>query len=411
MKAEDWGTSKVSGFFGAFFGGTGSGIKNAFKNAGKWALIGAGVGGLIGLLPGAIIGGLLGAAFGGILGYIGGETLAKSFDGIGAWFQKQFDKLILGPIKAVWDFIAPDWAKSVTDTMQWSDLLPPGLTKLFNGEYFTFDMPEFTWTDIFPGFLVDFFTNVTKVVGATSWSWMDLLPPFLTKFFTGAYAPGKEEFKWQDLVPEFIWKVIEVAKTAWADTPFTWRRAFQLNGPVLVASAAPAATKSDINFGTKSIQENSPVCVNPSMILRMKVGTKLLHVNGVSAHAVFATSITFQINSGTKSCHLNSSLPGAYAPVKNFVRNGGNRSIQLQDVAPTTLVTLVKKSTRNPGNISVQVNTGISNVKYSPLKSLVRPGGSRSLHSILSVTDFAQSGAMKSHTALIGPRTSVSNCL
>ena len=72
-------------------------------------------------------------------------------------------------------------------------------------------------------FLVDLFNNVTKVAEKQTWSWMDLLPPFLTKFFTGEYAPGKQEFKWQDLVPEFIWKVIEVAKTAWADTPFTWR--------------------------------------------------------------------------------------------------------------------------------------------------------------------------------------------
>ena len=224
MNAESWGTSKVSGFLGGFFGGAAKGgIKNAFANAGKFALIGAGIGTLVVPVVGTIVGGLAGAVIGGILGWIGGEKLAKGFDGIGAWFYKQFETLVLGPIKAVWDFIAPDWAKAVTDKMVWSDLLPPGLAKLFNGEYFTFDMPEFTWTDIFPKFLVDLFTNVTKVVGATSWSWMDLLPPFLTKFFTGEYAPGKQEFKWQDLVPEFIWKVIEVAKTAWADTPFTWR--------------------------------------------------------------------------------------------------------------------------------------------------------------------------------------------
>mgnify|MGYP003980104323 FL=1 len=228
LSADEWGTSKIGAFFGGFFGGDAKGgMKNAFKKAGHFALVGAGIGAMMGAgifsIPGMIIGGLLGAAVGGILGYIGGEKLAKSFDGIGKWFKKQFDDLILGPIKAVWDFIAPDWAKSVTDTMQWSDLLPPGLTKLFNGEYFTFEMPTFTWTDLFPKFLVDLFNNVTKVAEKQTWSWMDLLPPFLTKFFTGEYAPGKQEFKWQDLVPEFIWKVIEVAKTAWADTPFTWR--------------------------------------------------------------------------------------------------------------------------------------------------------------------------------------------
>ena len=48
MKAESWGTSKVSGFLGGFFGGAAKGgIKNAFKNAGKWALIGAGIGTLV----------------------------------------------------------------------------------------------------------------------------------------------------------------------------------------------------------------------------------------------------------------------------------------------------------------------------------------------------------------------------
>ena len=223
MKSESWGTSKVSGFLGGFFGGSADGgIKNAFANAGKWALIGAGVGSVVPVV-GTIVGGLVGAAIGGILGFIGGKKLAKGFDGIGKWFMEQFNKLILGPIKAVWDFIAPSWAKEVKDKMQWSALRPAGLTKLFNGEYFTFDMPEFSWLDLFPKFLVDLFNNVTKVVGETEWSWMDLLPPFLTKFFTGEYAPGKQEFKWQDLVPEFIWKIADVATTAWADTDFTWR--------------------------------------------------------------------------------------------------------------------------------------------------------------------------------------------
>ena len=48
MKSESWGTSKVSGFLGGFFGGSADGgIKNAFANAGKWALIGAGVGSVV----------------------------------------------------------------------------------------------------------------------------------------------------------------------------------------------------------------------------------------------------------------------------------------------------------------------------------------------------------------------------
>ena len=198
------------------------GIKNAFKNAGKWALVGAGIGTLIVPVVGTIVGGLAGAVIGGILGWIGGEKLAKGFDGLGAWFYKQFSDLVLGPIKAVWDFIAPDWAKSVTDKMEWSDLLPPGLTKLFNGEYFTFDFPKFEWYDIFPKFLVDLFKAGMKGVKEADFKWTDLMPKFLVKFFSGEY--DKEgSFEWSDLLPEFITKIIGVAKTAWADTPFTWR--------------------------------------------------------------------------------------------------------------------------------------------------------------------------------------------
>ena len=130
--SEDWGVSNISGFLGGFFGGTGSGIKNAFTNAGKFALLGAGVGALFGGPVGALAGGLVGAAIGGILGFIGGEKIAKSFDGIGAFFQRQFDTFIVQPIKAVWDVIAPDWVKSID--FKWQDFLPPGLSKLFAGE-------------------------------------------------------------------------------------------------------------------------------------------------------------------------------------------------------------------------------------------------------------------------------------
>ena len=34
-KAKEWGTSKTSAVMGSVLGGTGSGFKNAFKNAGK----------------------------------------------------------------------------------------------------------------------------------------------------------------------------------------------------------------------------------------------------------------------------------------------------------------------------------------------------------------------------------------
>jgi hypothetical protein len=95
IMSEDWGVSKISGFLGGFFAGTGEGIKNAFANAGKWALMGAGVGMLIAPPIGALVGGLAGAAIGGLLGFIGGKRLAKGFDAIGKWFKEK----IWEPIK------------------------------------------------------------------------------------------------------------------------------------------------------------------------------------------------------------------------------------------------------------------------------------------------------------------------
>ena len=221
MSSENWGVSKISGFLGGFFGGAAKGgIKNAFANAGKFALIGAGAGALIGGPVGAIIGGLGGAVIGGILGFIGGEKLAKGFDGIGAWFSEKFNSLILGPIKAIWDVIAPDWVKSID--FKWSDIFPPALTKLFGGKYFTVDFPEFSWIDLFPKFLVDLFNNI-KVAGKdVSFGWKDLLPKFLVKFFAGEYEK-EGSFQWSDLLPEFINKIIGIGTTAWAKTEFTWK--------------------------------------------------------------------------------------------------------------------------------------------------------------------------------------------
>lgn len=101
MMAEKWGVSKMSGFIGAFLGSTEKGFKGAFKSAGKWALIGVGIGFLAGGPIGAIIGGLLGGAIGFILGYIGGEEIAKGFEGIKkklgeAWKSKEFEDKLLG---------------------------------------------------------------------------------------------------------------------------------------------------------------------------------------------------------------------------------------------------------------------------------------------------------------------------
>ena len=56
---------------------------------------------------------LAGAAIGGILGFIGAESIAQSMDGIGEFFSKQFNNLIVAPIKGVWEAVAPDWMREM----------------------------------------------------------------------------------------------------------------------------------------------------------------------------------------------------------------------------------------------------------------------------------------------------------
>lgn len=116
LLADEWGVDKITAGISGFVAGTESGWSGAFKNAGKWALIGVGTGFLAGGPVGAIIGGLLGAAFGGVMGYIGGERLAKSIDKtktkVGEVYKKVernlFGKLFINLIKKIinW-FIAP----------------------------------------------------------------------------------------------------------------------------------------------------------------------------------------------------------------------------------------------------------------------------------------------------------------
>lgn len=98
--SDDWGVSKISGFLGGFFASTGKGLLNAFKNAGKWAMLGAGIG-LVGGPVGVLAGGLIGGAIGGILGFIGGEKLSKGFDTIGKFLVDSFNKIKEGIISFI----------------------------------------------------------------------------------------------------------------------------------------------------------------------------------------------------------------------------------------------------------------------------------------------------------------------
>ena len=87
-KADLWNVSKVNAGVSAAIGGTDKGLKGAFKNAGKWALIGAGVGSFVPVV-GTIAGGLIGAAIGGILGWIGGERISGFLSKVGDFFTME----------------------------------------------------------------------------------------------------------------------------------------------------------------------------------------------------------------------------------------------------------------------------------------------------------------------------------
>lgn len=95
-KSEEWGVSKAGGALGAVLGGTESGIKGMFSNAGKWALLGFAIGNKVAPGIGGIIGGIAGAVIGGLLGWFGGEAIAKSLDKLGKWVSESMKKLWTG---------------------------------------------------------------------------------------------------------------------------------------------------------------------------------------------------------------------------------------------------------------------------------------------------------------------------
>ena len=216
MSSEDWGVSKVSGALGGFFGGAADGgIANAFMNAGKFAIMGAAIGSVVPVV-GTIVGGLLGAAIGGIMGFIGAKKLAEGFDAIGTWFKDSF--------MAIWDVVMPDWVKQID--FQWTDIFPTMLVKLFNGEYFTVDVPDFSWYSLFPNFLVEWFKGTAEKLSEKPFSWTDLFPKVIVDFFTGEIAKPEYSFSWKDLLPTFITDLIDAGTAAFKETPFTWYSLF-----------------------------------------------------------------------------------------------------------------------------------------------------------------------------------------
>jgi len=82
----------VSGFIGGFLGGTDKGIKGAFKNMGKWALLGAGVGSIVPVI-GTMVGGLVGALIGAVLGFMGGEKIARAAQELGENIKEIYESI------------------------------------------------------------------------------------------------------------------------------------------------------------------------------------------------------------------------------------------------------------------------------------------------------------------------------
>jgi len=121
FEAENWGVSKVAGALGGFFAGPGEGgLKDAFKNMGKWALIGAGVGSIVPGI-GTIAGGLVGAAFGGILGLFGGKKIAQSFDKLGKWFADIWQSEFMGGVRNFMKDLPANLVKGIQSVLGFLD--------------------------------------------------------------------------------------------------------------------------------------------------------------------------------------------------------------------------------------------------------------------------------------------------
>lgn len=119
FKSKEWNVSKLGGALGAFFAGASEGgLKGAFSNMGKWALLGAGIGTLICPGVGTIAGGVIGGAVGAILGAIGGKTLAQGFDKLGAklkdWFLNVWWSSIKEPFIILKKSISDIWKSDMS---------------------------------------------------------------------------------------------------------------------------------------------------------------------------------------------------------------------------------------------------------------------------------------------------------
>jgi len=90
----------------AFAGKAEGGLKNAFVQAGKWAMLGAGIG-MVGGPVGILVGGLLGAAIGGVLGFLGSDKVKAGLDFLVSIGKKVWDFMYNKIIQPIVDFFKP----------------------------------------------------------------------------------------------------------------------------------------------------------------------------------------------------------------------------------------------------------------------------------------------------------------
>lgn len=165
--SKQLGVSKVNAAVSFALGGMKKGYVNAFKQGGKFALIGATTGFFVAGPAGAILGGLLGAIVGGVAGFFGGAAIANKFKKIHDWVANN----LFAPIGKFFKAIA-DTTKSLIKA-----IVPEFIVDLVTG-----DNP---WANK-QGKM-----TLSSIVGI----WRKLLPPFVVSLIDGVNPFTKREFE------------------------------------------------------------------------------------------------------------------------------------------------------------------------------------------------------------------------
>lgn len=229
MKADEWGVGKGAAIAGAVLGGTGEGWKNAFANAGKWALMGAGIGLLAGGPIGALIGGLIGAVVGGIMGFFGGKKIAKFIENTIAGLGQFWDN-VKEFFKNSWDSI-----KNFFINMWNSDFITK--IRTFIGDLFTsiFDFIKTPFINMW-NVIVDFkdkmvqiwsgdesfLKKLGKTIGETLlffpkmiWGWISGLGESMKNWFIDMFIGRKETADGKKAKKALIVQFWDILKTFW----------------------------------------------------------------------------------------------------------------------------------------------------------------------------------------------------